>query len=80
MKVTSFTPEPTFTPKSITITVESKEEMDALYELSRLDQSIPNLIHNHLGTRDAVKDKILKEFLHSVYMFSNPTARYDPTK
>ena len=74
MKFTTKTAPSKFTPKSITIKVESKKEMDALFELSRMDNSIPNLIHSHSNTRDAVKDKILKEFLHSIYAFSNPSA------
>jgi hypothetical protein len=64
-----------FTPKSITITVETKEEMEALYELAMLDESIPDLVYKVFpGSEFKEKRKAVKRFLNFIYAFSNPTA------
>ncbi len=64
--------EPEFTPVSITFTIESQEELDALYELSRLNCSIPNLVYKYSEYRDEAKYKTLKEFLNSIYSLTKP--------
>lgn len=51
------TPRPSFQPISITITIETEEELRALQLMVRHNVSIPNL----MNTRD--EEKIIHDFL-----------------
>ena len=46
MKIEKHTPTPQFKPISVTITIETEEELEALQTMSRFNVSIPELVSN----------------------------------
>lgn len=54
MKIEKDTHQPVFQPFTLTITIESKEEYDAIYEMSHYNVSIPDLVDGNSCYRDEV--------------------------
>lgn len=60
MKVEIKGKEEVYTPKQIVITIETQEEEDAIYHMSCLDESIPELFGEN-------EEKIIRHFLCRIY-------------
>lgn len=54
MKVEKTHTPPAFQPIALTITIESKEEYDAIYEMSHYNVSIPDLVDGNNCYRNEV--------------------------
>jgi hypothetical protein len=57
MKIKKTTPRPSFQPISVTFTIETQEELEALQTMSRLNVSIPELVS------DYEQQEIIHDFL-----------------
>jgi hypothetical protein len=62
MKIQKIEPTETFQPISITITIESKAELKAIYNMILFDHSIPELV----GPSNSKEYLIIQKFLHSI--------------
>lgn len=58
MKVEKTHNQPAFQPITLTITIESKEEYDAIYEMSHYNVSIPDLVDGNNCHRNEVANFI----------------------
>ena len=61
MKVEKHTPTPQFKPISVTITIETEEELEALKEMALLNITIPEVVANR-SERDG-DASIIEKFL-----------------
>jgi hypothetical protein len=62
MKIQKTAPSKTFQPISITITIESEEELDVIYKMTSFDQSISEL----LGTIGSKAYSVVEGFLMGI--------------
>jgi hypothetical protein len=62
MKIEKTAPVKTFQPISITITIESEEELNAFRDMTAFDQTIPELV----GMGTSREHKTIENFLISV--------------
>ena len=58
MKIEKYPHQPAFQPITLTITIESKEEYDAIYEMSHYNVSIPDVVDENNCHRNEVANFI----------------------
>jgi hypothetical protein len=62
MKIQKTEPSKTFQPISITITIESQEELNVIYNMTSFDQSIPGMF----GPDGSKEYSVVERFLMGV--------------
>ena len=69
MKVSTLEAPPSFTPVTLTVTIETKEELEALYQVGNYNDQLGVSLQHNTGIPVEVGSSVLRPFYYAILPF-----------